>query len=273
MSFNFSYRNTFDNISLNLYTCGKEICKSMHSYGPALRSGFLIHIVLSGKGIYRVNNKEYKLKAGDGFLIHPNELIYYEADNDDPWEYIWVGFIGTKVDDYLSRTTLSKSNPVFTSSENSALVDSMYSVISATHVNTNKNLKILSTLYDFFYVLLEEFPDNLENKKVSQQTYLEEALYFIQSNYQDDISVIDIANHLCIDRSYLHRIFKKHVHNSPQKYILNLKMEKAALLLTTTTLRVGDVSRSVGYNDTLLFSKNFKKLKGCTPSNYRKNHS
>lgn len=272
MSFNFSYRNTFDSISLNLYTCGKETCKSMHSYGPALRSGYLIHVVLDGKGIYKVNNNEYHLKTGDGFLIYPDELIYYEADKDDPWEYIWVGFVGTKVDDYISRTTLSKSNPVFTLNESSNLIDSIYTVISATKVNTNKNLKILSALYDFFYVLLEEFPDNMENKKLSKQTYLEEALLFIQSNYQDDISVMDVANHLCIDRSYLHRIFKKYVNKSPQEYILGLKIEKAAFLLTTTNLRVGDISRSVGYNDTLLFSKTFKKFKGCTPSKYRKSN-
>lgn len=272
MSFNFSYRNTFDSISLNLYTCGKEACESMHSYGPALRSGYLIHIVLSGKGTYKVNNKEYHLEAGDGFLIYPDELIYYEADKEEPWDYIWVGFVGTKVNDYLARTTLSKSNPVFSLDKNSNLIDSMYSVISATGVNTNKNLKILSTLYEFFYVLLEELPDNMENKKVSQQTYLEEALLYIQSNYQDDISVMDIANHLCIDRSYLHRIFKKHVNKSPQEYILSLKIEKAATLLSTTDLRIGDISRSVGYSDTLLFSKTFKKLKDCTPSEYRKSN-
>ena len=56
MLFNFSYRNIYDNIELNLYTCGYDICKSGHSYGPAVRSGYLIHIILSGKGIYRGNN-------------------------------------------------------------------------------------------------------------------------------------------------------------------------------------------------------------------------
>ena len=275
MAFNFSYRNPYDNIELNLYTCGHEACKSLHSYGPAIRSGHLIHIVLSGKGTYKVNNTTYTLSAGDGFLIHPNELIYYEADRDDPWEYIWVGLVGTKVCDYLNKTSLSKLNPIFTLNDDSLLVNSINSIIDSTKVDTNKNLKILSSLYNFLFELLNEFPNTINNNRNTQQTYLDEALLYIQSNFQDSISIMDIANHLSIDRSYLHRIFKKNLNISPQEYILNLKLEKAAELLSTTSLTIGDISRSVGYYDTMLFSKTFKKYNGCTPSLYRKfnNHS
>ncbi|WP_394886710.1 AraC family transcriptional regulator [Clostridium butyricum] len=270
MSFNFSYRNIHDNIELNIYTCGFEACKSKHSYGPAVRSGYLIHIVTSGKGFYKLNNKIYTLKIGDCFLIEPNNLIYYEADEKDPWEYIWVGFIGTKVKDYLNNTSLSNLNPVFTLSENSNLISSINSIIAASKINSNKNLIILSKLYDFFYNLLEEFPNNSERKKEIQKIYLEEAIEYIQLNYQDNISVNNISKHLSINRSYFHRIFKKYTNMSPQEYILKLKIEKACELLVTTNLKIGDISRSVGYIDTLLFSKTFKKSKGYTPSDFRK---
>lgn len=270
MSFNFSYRNIHDNIELNIYTCGYETCNSMHSYGPAVRSGYLIHIVLEGKGIFFINNKKYFLNKGDGFLICPNELIYYEADKYEPWKYIWLGFTGTKVHDYLNATTLSSSNPTFTLKSNSNLISCITSVINATKIESNKNLIILSKLYDFFYNLLEEFPNKLPSNKSISETYVEEALSYIQANYQDGITITNMAKHLSIDRSYLHRIFKKHIHISPQEYILNLKIEKASSLLTTTTLKIGDIARSVGYNDTLLFSKIFKKIKKYTPSEYRK---
>lgn len=268
MLFNFSYRNIYDSIELNLYTCGYDICKSGHSYGPAVRSGYLIHIILSGKGIYRVNNQEYQLKAGDGFLIYPDELIYYEADQDEPWEYIWVGFTGTKVNDYLRHSTLTKENPTFTLQKNSQLYPAIHDIIEATKLNSNKNLKIISTLYQFLYVLLEEFPRQVDEIKITPKMYVEEALAYIQSHYQEDLSVQKIAEHLAIDRSYLHRMFKKYTKLSPQEYILNFKIEKAAVLLTTTDLKIGDISRSVGYPNTLLFSKTFKKIKKETPTNY-----
>lgn len=269
MLFNFSYRNMFDNIELNLYTCGYDACKSSHAYGPAVRSGYLIHLVLEGKGTYKVNNQSHDLTAGDAFIIYPNELIYYEADKETPWKYIWIGFVGTKVEDYLNQTTLSKEQPVFKLGAKSQLVPAIHQVIEATKVESNKNLKILSSLYDFFYVLLQEYPQQKQAKKIPHQTYVEEALAYIQSNYQDDISVKDIADYLSIDRSYLHRIFKKYTKMSTQEYILNLKMEKASSLLSTTNLKIGDIARSVGYHDPLLFSKTFKKIKQYTPSDYR----
>jgi len=78
-----------------------------------------------------------------------------------------------------------------------------------------------------------------------------------------------IAAHICIDRYYLHRIFKNFTNKSPQEYLLCLRMEKAASLLQNTELRISDVSRSVGYSDPLLFSKTFKKSKGLSPSDFR----
>ncbi len=272
MLFNFSYRNIYDNIELNLYTCGYDICKSGHSYGPAVRSGYLIHIILSGKGIYRGNNQEHQLKAGDGFLIYPDELIYYEADQDEPWEYIWVGFTGTKVNDYLRYSTLTKENPTFTLQKNSQLYSAIHDIIEATKLNSNKNLKIISTLYQFLYILLEEFPKQVDEIKITPKMYVEEALAYIQSHYQEDLSVQKIAEHLAIDRSYFHRMFKKYTKLSPQEYILNFKIEKAVVLLTTTDLKIGDIARSVGYPNTLLFSKTFKKIKKETPTNYRTLH-
>ncbi len=56
---------------------------------------------------------------------------------------------------------------------------------------------------------------------------------------------------------------------SPQEYLLSLKMEKACNLLTNLQLSIGDVSRQVGYEDQLTFSKIFKKSKGVSPKLYR----
>lgn len=273
MAFVFSNNNDYSHIELNLYTCGIESCKSSHSYGPALRSGYMIHYILEGKGIYRINGKTYYLEKNQGFLIEPNVLIYYEADVESPWQYIWIGFNGTKAHDYLKRTTLSSDNPIFSFPKNSNLLDSMSSIVSSSKATSNRNLIILSRLYEFLYLLCEHFPNNSVIISDRPKTYIEEALLFIQQNYADNITIKDIAAHICIDRSYLHRIFKKFINRSPQEYLLSLRMEKAASLLISSSLRISDISRSVGYTDALLFSKTFKKSKGLSPSDFRSKYS
>lgn len=273
MSFIFSNNKDYSNIELNLYTCGVETCESGHSYGPALRSGYMIHYVLKGKGIFKVKGKTYHLEKDQGFLIEPNVLIYYEADKESPWEYIWVGFNGTKAKDYLNRTTLSTDNPIFSFPKTNDLLDSMSNIIIASKIGSNKNLIILSKLYEFLYILCENFPNHKLITADRSKTYIEEALLFIQQNYANNISIQDVANHICIDRSYLHRLFKKFINNSPKEYLLSLRMEKATSLLTNSTLKISDISRSVGYTDSLLFSKTFKKSKGISPSEFRAENS
>lgn len=58
----------------------------------------------------------------------------------------------------------------------------------------------------------------------------------------------------------------------PQQYLLNYRVAKACELLTETLCTIGEISRSVGYQDPLLFSRMFKKVKGCSPKEYRIRH-
>ncbi|KAF6617935.1 helix-turn-helix transcriptional regulator, partial [Paenibacillus sp. EKM208P] len=85
------------------------------------------------------------------------------------------------------------------------------------------------------------------------------------------ITVSDIAKYISIDRSYLHRLFKQQLNKSPQEFLLHLRIEKSCSLLRNTSLKIGDIARSVGYKDVLLFSKMFKTVNKVTPSEYRKN--
>lgn len=79
----------------SIYFCGHEHCQPGHSFGPAVRPHYLIHVVLSGKGIFKHQGHTYSLKSGDSFLIKPMDSTYYEADRNNPWEYAWIGFNGT----------------------------------------------------------------------------------------------------------------------------------------------------------------------------------
>ena len=101
------FSNDFSrNLDAMIYTCGYETCEPSHSYGPVVRSGYLIHYILGGKGIYKTDGHIYQLSEGDAFLIRPNTLIYYEADKYHPWTYTWIGFQGIKIEQYLKRTSL-----------------------------------------------------------------------------------------------------------------------------------------------------------------------
>jgi len=89
---------------MEIHICGSQQCGRSHSYGPAVRDYFLIHYIHRGKGIFKVDNNKFELNRGQGFVIWPHLLSYYQADQDNPWQYSWIGFTGLKADDYLKES-------------------------------------------------------------------------------------------------------------------------------------------------------------------------
>ncbi|UUI40629.1 AraC family transcriptional regulator [Oceanobacillus oncorhynchi] len=259
-----------NNLDLTVYTFGKESCEKNYSYGPSIRSGYIIHFILKGKGKYKVGDKVYHLEKNEAFLIEPNNLVYYEADSVDPWEYIWVGFYGVKAKDYLNKTILNE-HLIFNFNPNTKLIETLENMVKCGIISINRDMILLSHLYLFLYELCKEFPNEKRSIELRQQSYIENAIRFINENYANELTVEDVALHVSLNRSYLHRLFKQYLHQSPQNYIINLKIERSCHLLENTNYRISDIARSVGYSDALLFTKMFKKMKGISPSHFRNN--
>ena len=59
---------------LYLCFCGYEACQPFHSYGPAVRPNYVIHYIISGKGIFTIGNRTYRLTAGQGFFLIPGPI-------------------------------------------------------------------------------------------------------------------------------------------------------------------------------------------------------
>ena len=107
--------------SLIVNCCGLSRTEPLHSFGPAIKPHYLIHFILSGKGKFSMGGKEYPLEQGYGFLILPEELAFYQADEEDPWTYVWVGFGGSLAPDMVRSMGMSLSNPIFRSEKGEEL--------------------------------------------------------------------------------------------------------------------------------------------------------
>ena len=74
-----------------------------------------------------------------------------------------------------------------------------------------------------------------------------------------------------VNPSYLSRLFKAETGQAFSKYLVNLRMKKAAQVLENSDLKVSDVAMCVGYNDVSYFIQTFKKYYNVTPEQYKKN--
>jgi len=211
------------------------------------------------------------LHEGQGFLIVPGIVTYYQADYETPWVYSWIGFTGTKAEGYLKCAGLTVDSPIFTCEDD--YIDKCFrNMIAARDLEKSRELNILGHLYLFLSYLIEKNNEceSYEDNSTRREEYVNKVIAYIEMNFSRKISVESLANRMGLNRSYLGSLFKEQLNISIKDFITNYKMVKACELLREDSLNISDVARSVGYRDPLLFSKTFKKRIGTSPREYRK---
>ena len=253
-----------------LMSCGYAKCDPLHSFGPAVRPNYIIHFVLDGHGKYQVGDEVYELSAGQGFLIEPEVLTFYQADAKDPWTYLWIGFNGEKAREFMKDIGLNSQKLIFRSQHADKLKDIVIRMLKNNTYSVTSQFILEGLLYTFLSVLTQDIEISFSSEKERENLYIRKAIEYIQNTYSNNIKVTDIASYVCINRSYLYTLFQKNIGMSPQEYLANYRLTRAAELLDVTDLPIGSVAMSCGYRDPLVFSKAFKGKKGMSPSQSRK---
>ena len=237
---------------INPMLFGHQQCPKGHSFGPALRTYWLLHFVVSGKGFFKIADREYSVNAGNIFVIPPFIETYYEADFDNPWEYIWIGFTAPQGFDIFCDDVIYLPSA-------SHIFEDMKKCSKRT---VGKTEFLCSKLWQLFSEILEKGEEKVD--------YIEKALSIISSEYMSDITVQSIADRIGLERTYFSNIFKKEVGISPKKYLLKYRMDQAADLIKNRGYSVSITALSVGYNDVYTFSKMFKQYYGVSPLQFKK---
>lgn len=256
---------------LSLCHCGYSICAPGHSFGPAVRPNYILHYVLDGRGTYRIGSRTYHLEREQGFLIEPNVMTFYQADAQQPWTYLWIGFQGTRADQLMREIGLSYRVPTFSSGCGAELLQIVQQILQSDRADVEQRLFVQAQMYTFFSRIAHGvFIQNGGFQMDKQNYYVQAAVEYIQTNYARSIKVHDIAEYVGVSRSYLTTLFQSILHTSPNAYLTNFRLSRAKEQLTLTNFSIGIVADMCGYQDSLVFSKAFKQHVGLTPSQYRK---
>ncbi len=257
-----------DALSLSVYNVGYEKCRGLHSWGSGVRDHYLIHHIISGKGTYKTPKGEFRLCAGDTFLIYPYTEITYTADKNDPWEYYWAGFNGSDAEVILGHAGFTRECPVISRDFGDKLKDSLEKIYRLSGNQGSDMVKMTGQLYITLGILMEK-ADLTASPQSTFDVYVTKAKNFIAHNYTLDIGVESVSDFVGVSRATLYRAFMEREGCPPVKYLTEFRISRACKLLKETELPVSAVARSVGYNDNLYFSRMFHKTTGVSPVDYR----
>lgn len=264
-----------DFFDITIYQYGREPCKPYHTFGPAIRNHYLIHCILSGKGVYRAKaqgqSAEYHLHKGQAFLIEPNHIVHYSADGNDPWEYAWIEFDGLKAKEFLSHAGLSHGCPIFNASTENGWLEAFSPLLYMLGHPDMLPAQTMGYAYLFFGSLMEHSATARPLPRDDiKKFYVQSTAGYIENHYMENITIEDIAAHLGLNRCYFSKLFKKMTQKSPQEFLITYRIHKACEYLRFTDLTIAEIANQVGYPNQFHFTRAFKSIMQLPPNEWRK---
>ncbi|ATH58991.1 MULTISPECIES: AraC family transcriptional regulator [Staphylococcus] len=258
-------------IDADLVECGIEIGVPNVGYKYSVIKEFVLHIVTHGEGVFIYNGKKHALKEGDMFLLEKGMDVEYRPSFSNPWTYYWIGLSGKQILDYLQRCHIVDKHVIMNqeTSEISHTIQKICNLSKSIDTNNSNDILIMQYLYDLAYKLQKQFPKIFSVNVDIINEDIQNAVTYINANYQNNIMIVDVADYVNVTRSHLFRLFKKNLNCSPKAYLTYIRMYHASQLLIHSNILINEIARQVGYKDPLLFSKSFTKHFKISASEYR----
>ncbi len=267
---NDTFRNywTFseNGVDLALTECGYEKCDANHYW--AGRKGFhVIHVVVSGRGTLEVDGQTYHINPGEAFYVAPDQDVHYTADAQDPWEYHWIGFTGTRGVMAINCTNLAATH-VFKVPDPGAMCAFIKTIYDCACMNTEYGeYMAIGRLYQLLAELIQTVGGSSRPVGATLE-YVNMAISLIREHYASRYMISDMSRQLNLTRSYLFKLFQRYYNMSPSDYLLRFRLAKAKELLGSRPCSVSEVVAKCGFCSHAYFTKRFREYYGMTPREY-----
>ncbi len=263
--------------------------------GPQMMSPAHIHnyieilYALSGKYQILLNNKEYRFQTGDMVLINSNEIHHIFSLDESENEYIVIKFepemLYTTAQSlfemkYVMPFILNESThqKVFLKEDiEKTLIPELIKGISTefTEKKYGYELAVRANIYNLFLYILRRWNEQNMDLNIDQEINkdmvgrMQKVFDYIEENYQNDITALDMAQLCNLSYSYFSRLFTRIMKRSFREYLNYVRITKAEKLLTNAELNITEIAMQVGFSTSSYFIQQFKQYKDISPKQYQ----
>ena len=238
-----------------------------------------MYLAIEGKRIFYVGDEEYQVDTGD--IIFINEKIPHKTKNTKNSSGFIIQFnpithtnnTYKHLLQFIKATTRDVSLFKADTNINKELTYCLKNILDE---NTKKQKSyedfITAELYKIFAVLYRyeiiRNPEEVFSMKEVEKIL--PAITYIDNHYKEKITLQQVSNLSNFDKSHFCRVFKKSTNQSLVDYINFVRISKAEKLLLSSRKAISEIAEETGFLSVAYFTKIFRKLKNCTPSQYKK---
>lgn len=270
--------NRVDDITSNLSVRIFRACNVQHDARwteTKVKKVYTLWCITRGKVWIKINSREYLAESGSVVLFYPHDHYSAHTDNNGcEFTYIFFSLIMGGEYDLLSEMNLSGIVPA------QKINQQTFHFCKYLNNSSTASYRLSLRTYSLFTGFLCETIDILRQQNslhfhMGRNNYTDSKIAFIldyiAENYRENHSVRQLAQMVSLSEKHFINNFKKIVGISPGHYISQLRLRKAAEMLTDTDKTISEIAQYAGYSDQYSFSKAFKRDYGQTPAAFRKN--
>ena len=232
-----------------------------HNENLFYKNDYIMVIALDGKAKYMIKSEEIHIKKNDVLIFPPGIPRAGYTDKKDPWEFITINF---NLDLNPDAAAFFKKDYVLFENQGASVRSKFFDIAYLWEGKSSLYIiKCKSLIFDILYELIGSF---FALTNVAHTEKLEAARTYIQANFRNKISIDNLAHRIGLSVSYFRKLFTSAYGQSPQHYIITLRINTAYDLLKSGEVNVSEAALLSGFDDIYYFSTHFKKHTGLSPS-------
>lgn len=237
--------------------------------------------ILSGKMEYHVGKESLLLREGEGLIVNSRQMHFGFSSSREECSFICIvinpkilSALPSYVDDYINPIIQNLNIPYLYLNHSEEWHEEALSTINRIYglrEEKAKELKILSAFSYLWSVIFENVDlagVKEENSRDSEKVKL--MVSFIEKNYQEKITLSDIARSGGVRESKCCKLFSSYLSLSPIMYLIGYRLNRSLPLLLSSDASITEVALEVGFSSSSYYAETFRKWMGRSPRQYRK---
>lgn len=230
----------------------------------------IVIVCTDGAGYARVAGRTATVTAGTALVLAPGQPHAYWSESGNPWTIWWVHVTGSHVAGFTDSVLAGAGSALVT-------LDDPYRAVSViddaiTCLENDETVPTLVSAAGAGYALLAQLTADAAAGGSGRAEPVRQAQDHLRRHFDKPVDVAELARTAGLSTSHFSALFRAATGGGVLEYAKRLRMASARELLITSTRSIGDIAATVGYRDAFYFSRQFRTVHGCSPSEYRGMH-
>ncbi|MEO6837829.1 MAG: AraC family transcriptional regulator [Ginsengibacter sp.] len=240
--------------------------------GRVLNEYQIIYISI-GYGLFEsASCEQQKIKEGTILFLFPGEWHRFKPDPQTGWDEFWVGFRGVIIENIVKQHFLSRKSAVQEIGLSEKIIQLFTNIIEITKEERTGYQPLVSGIVMHLLGEIHSLAkQQLYTGEEITESIINKARVIFRTNIDQDINIEKMADELCISYPWFRKTFKAYTGIAPHQYLIQLKIEKAKMLLLNPSKSIKEIAFSMNFESAFYFSKLFKAKTGVSPNAYRNN--